>query len=130
MRLQIDPELHRRLVEWARWCRGPDSEWAARFRVLCRSAESAHLPPAGVVYEGAEVLLRPAMPIKDVDAGEVEVCVMRLPERPRSALRLHYVARKHEFTLARKCRLLGTTHEGYFELVTAAAGQLRIGGAR
>lgn len=45
---------------------------------------------------------------------------MRLPERPRMALRLHYVVHKR-MPMQQKCKMLGVSQDGYPELVAGAA---------
>ena len=121
MVISIPSPLHDRLVAWAKWCReplrGPDE-------VRCSSAESAWLPVSGAVWVGVEELLvaelRKGGGGSEHLAIEVEVRVMRLPERPRSALRLHYVVHRR-MPLGQKLRMLGVGVEEYPRLVERAA---------
>lgn len=120
--IPISDDLHQRLVAWARWVRG-----SVRGPALptCLSAEHGYLPPAGEVWTSVEDLLvkqvrRAQAPFNEHEAMQVELRIMRLPERPKTALRLHYVVYK-AMPMQRKCRILGCTGEEYPVIVGRAA---------
>src|SRR5574341_2417955 len=114
----IDRDLHERLVLWARWCAG---RHLPRLEVRCESAESAYLPPLEGVYSSTEEALKAALPpINGEHAFAIERIVLKLPDKPRLALRLHYVWYR-KLAHSQKCRMLGVSNDGYNELVRSAA---------
>lgn len=120
----IDAQTHRSLVQWACWARGP----YGLFDVRAESAESRYIAPAGEVWMTAEEALKQSISrserFSDQQAIMVEQIVCKLPENPRDGLRLHYVIAKR-LPLDSKCRRLGVSRDGYFELVEIAAGMVR-----
>ena len=119
----IEPELHARLVSWAQWCRGSG---LPRLDVHCTSAESNWLPPAINIYQTASEALQAVKPAKPVsEAIQVEIAVLRLPDKPRLAVRLHYVVHKR-MPMQQKFRRLGVGEEGYWSLLDDACTLLRM----
>lgn len=125
--IDIPEEIHTLLTRWARWCRGrhaPSSHW-----VKAGSLESSYLPPAGDVFESTEDAIKKSLGssqerLSDHEAMGVEITVLRLPERNRMALRLHYVAFK-AIPVAQKQRMLGVSYDDYFDLVRRSALMVR-----
>jgi len=123
----VEPELHTILVQWAKWCRG--NYLPSEFWVQAGSIETGYLPPAGDVFLSAADALQKGLKttqerFSDPQAARIEVIVMRLPEKNRKALRLHYVAHK-QLPMSHKRRLLGVTFDGYWELVKLSALMMR-----
>lgn len=54
----------------------------------------------------------------------IEIRVMRLPDKNRLALRLHYVVHK-QMPISQKLRALGVSHDDYFVLVRRSALMVR-----
>ena len=121
-RLKIPAYIHWRLVAWARWCRSPDAPQTVR----CRSLESGYLPLAGEVFESVEALLRKGRPaVPEYPLVQIEVAVMRLPEKPREALRLDYLWHR-QFPLAARCKMLGLGERDYWRVRYDAAMQIAL----
>jgi hypothetical protein len=109
-RPQIDFETHERLVAWARWARG--KYLPACLHVKCGSIESKHVTPAGDVWLSAEEALKASIkaqePISRGDEWQTD--------KPRTCLRLHYVAFKR-LSQVQKRRILGCTEDEYWMLL-------------
>jgi hypothetical protein len=96
--------------------------------------ESTYLPPAGAVYDGVEEALKAstrgyqdeddALTVSDPEALQTEIIVLRLPQKNRQALRLHYVAYKI-VPMGKRLRLLGVGFEAYRDLVRKSALMVR-----
>ena len=115
----IDPDTHKLLVDWACWCRSKHTP--TEFHVLCQSAESKHLPEAGEVMMTLEERLKSSKPNYDsLQAERVEDVIRCLPDKPKLALRLHYVVWR-SMPIKQKRRLLGVSEDGYWELLENAA---------
>ena len=124
--------MHALLVRWAIWNRGyyiPSGFW-----VRAGSIESDYLPPAQNVYESTEDALRKSIgkhrdtddprTVSDPEALQTEIVILRLPDKNRMALRLHYVAYR-QMPIRQRCRQLGVGFEGYKELVRRSALMVR-----
>jgi DNA-directed RNA polymerase specialized sigma24 family protein len=118
--IEIEREMHQLLVAWAQWARG--NSVGGPQRPQAGSIESNYLPEAGDVHEGLQAPRMPVLP--DAPMIQVEIAVMRLPARPRLALRLHYVVHKR-LPVAQKLRMLGTSWEAYKALIERGAGMLK-----
>jgi hypothetical protein len=125
-RPQIDFETHERLVAWARWARG--KYLPACLHVKCGSIESKHVTPAGDVWLSAEEALKASIkaqePIFRGDEWQTERTVSSLPEKPRTCLRLHYVAFKR-LSQVQKRRILGCTEDEYWMILQRASIMLK-----
>ncbi len=130
--IDIPSELHDRLIRWAIWNRGyflPTGFW-----VKASSLETDYLPPAQNVYKSTEEVLRDSIgkhrntddprTVSDPEALQTEIIVLRLPDKNRMALRLHYVAYR-QMPVRQRCRVLGVGFEGYKELVRLSALMVR-----
>lgn len=62
-------------------------------------------------------------PWDEQEAVRVETTMLRMPHQWRKALRLHFVVWR-EMSINQKCRSLGVSHQGYPELICAAAAEL------
>jgi DNA-directed RNA polymerase specialized sigma24 family protein len=120
--VDIEPELNGILIDWAKWCRGhaiPMTFW-----VGCKSIESGFVGELGDVHEDTEGRHTKALETAETRPEylclEIEKAVMRLPEKHRTALRLHYVIRK-QLPMSQKRRILGVSQDGYIKLVTRSA---------
>jgi DNA-directed RNA polymerase specialized sigma24 family protein len=118
----IPDELHRLLVRWAIWARG--SHLDRHMKLICRSIEHKHLGRATNVYTSVEDIIKADLRrhdvIRDSDMLEVERAVMRLPDKHRLAVRLHYVVHKR-VPLIQKRKLLGCREDEYDLLVLRGA---------
>jgi hypothetical protein len=102
--------------------------------VKCGSLESDYLPPAGAVYAGTEEALKSSLgkyrdaedprTVSDPEALQTEIIILRLPNKNRLALRLHFVVFK-AMKMEQKYRLLGVGADGYPELVRYSALMVR-----
>jgi DNA-directed RNA polymerase specialized sigma24 family protein len=92
----------------------------ACLKVACGSIESKYLPPAGDVWLTAEEALVASIkaqePISRGDEWETERVVSKLPEKPRTCLRLHYVVFK-QLSMVQKRRILACTEDEYWMLL-------------
>ena len=94
-------EIHARLLNWARWCRGkPTSHTSPMFRGY-RSSEVWAAPETGE-------------PVNVLDAAKIARAVVDLPEKHRDATQWHYV---HPVAPIRVCRALEVSYEGLAHLV-------------
>lgn len=124
--IAVDPEAHAVLVNWSRWA--TSGHLPSEFWIGCESAEAQAVADAGEVYQETGERLANALrvgsaPFSEQQAVEVELIVLRLPERLRKALRLHYIAWR-TLPMNAKCRILGVTGDGYFELIARAAAEV------
>lgn len=130
--IDIPKELEDRLIRWAIWNRG--HYIPSTLHVKCVSLESDYLPPAGAVYEGTEEAIKSSLgkyrdaedprTVSDPEALQTEVIILRLPDKNRKALRLHYVEYK-KIPVRQRCRQLGVGFEAYTELVRLSALMVR-----
>jgi hypothetical protein len=101
-------EIHVRLLNWARWCRGkPGSHTSPMFRG----------------YRATDVWAAPEIgePVNVLDAAKVAKAVIALPEKHRDATQWHYV---HPVAPGRACRALAVSYEGLARLVIDARTML------
>ncbi len=120
--MTVPEDLHRLLVQWAIWARGPYFD--KHFKLVCRSLEHKHLPIVGEVYTSVEDMLRASIRrhevIKDHDMLKVERAVMKLPDKHRLAVRLNYVV-YNRLPMTKKLRLVGCRQDEYELLVLRGA---------
>ena len=126
-RPQIDLEMHERLVAWARWARG--RYLPSCLTVRCLSIESRFAAPIGSVYDTVEEALKASIRASEAkvsrgDEWQTERAVSGLPERPKTALRLHYVEFKR-MPMVQKRRILACTEQEYWLILLRAAQMLR-----
>jgi hypothetical protein len=123
-RPQIDPETHERLKAWARWARG--KYLPSCLQVKCLSLECGYLPPSGDVWLTAEEAIKaslgPQQRQTTGDEWETERAVVGLPDKPRTALKLHYIIYK-QMPMVQKRRILACTEDEYW-LILLKAGQM------
>jgi len=94
-------QIHARLRNWARWCRGrPTSNAAPIFR-LYRSTD---------IHEGHNT----TVPVDGLDAARIAKGIGGLPESHRHGLQWYYV---HPVAPTRAAKTLGLTLAGLAELV-------------
>lgn len=125
--LQISDRARELLENWAGWCMS--GYFPSEFAVGCDSAESIASGRLGNIHLTATELLQQSIrdgsgsPYNEPQAVAVELAVLRLPDKQRLAVRLHFVAWRR-IPMNRKFRLLGVGELGYFDLVEAGVRQI------
>jgi hypothetical protein len=78
------------------------------------------------VFESVEALLRKGRPaVPEYPLVQIEVAVMRLPEKPKEALRLDYLWHR-QFPLAARCKMLGLGERDYWRVRYDAAMRVSL----
>ena len=122
----IDDATHRALVAWAFWARGKNY---LPKDVRAGSAESSYLPRRGntdmTATEALQESVGSSRALGDHIAGKIDDCVMGLPDKPKAAVRLHYIMWQR-MPKEQKFKILGCTEAQYWLHVEYAAEKVRI----
>ena len=94
-------EIHDRLENWAKWCRGSGSR---------------NVHPMFRQYRDNYWEAQPAPTyLNTIDATEIQKTMAHIPERNRMAVQWCYIAKSNP---TRMCMALGVSKQGLLELVT------------